>query len=101
LLVEGPYGKPAPVPSSSITAITSTLATTAAYNSLLFIAGGSSIAVLLGYIQQYVEDRLVTIGSSSSSSSGGVPTERNLHVMWAAREPAFVHRVLNDMNGNR
>ena len=66
-LVEGPYGVTHPVLS---------------YHTIIFIAGGSGIAAILPYLQQFL------LNPSS------YPTKR-IHLIWAARQQTFVRDVLD------
>ena len=66
-LVEGPYGETHPVLT---------------YNNIIFIAGGTGIAAVLPYLQEFL------LGNSAQ------PTKR-VHIIWAARQSTFVRDVLD------
>lgn len=66
-LVEGPYGETHPILK---------------YSTVVFIAGGSGIAAVLPYMQQFL------LGPSSQ-------TTKRVHVIWAARQQTFVREVLD------
>lgn len=66
-LLEGPYGDTHPVLS---------------YHTIIFIAGGSGIAAVLPYLQQYL------------LSPDSYPTKR-VHLIWAARQQTLVRDVLD------
>lgn len=68
-LVEGPYGQAHPVLS---------------YDSVLFIAGGSGIAAFLPYIQEFLRPR-----------SSHARRAKHIHLVWAARQYAFVRDILD------
>ena len=76
-LVEGPYGESHPLH---------------AYPHVLFFAGGSGISASLPYIQQIFTDAYES--SRLKDSSRPVPATRSVHLVWAAREGAFVDEVL-------
>ena len=66
-LVEGPYGETHPVLT---------------YNNIIFIAGGSGIAAVLPYLQQFL------LGDRSQRT-------KRVHIIWAARQHTFVRDVLD------
>lgn len=66
-LIEGPYGESHPVLS---------------YHTIIFIAGGSGIAAILPYLQQYL------------LRPKSYPTKR-IHLIWAARQQTLVRDVLD------
>ncbi len=100
VLVEGPYGAPAPVlrrrrpAAATSSAPSSSSSSTAAYDTLLFIAGGSNTAGLLGYLQHHAEACRASAGPAAVSANKKSLT--NVHMVWAACELAFVQRVLVD-----
>lgn len=66
-LLEGPYGETHPLLT---------------YTNIIFIAGGSGIAAVLPYMQEFM------------LSSRSQPTKR-VHIIWAARQQTFVRDVLD------
>lgn len=67
--IEGPYGESHPVLD---------------YNTILFIAGGSGIAAVLPYMQEFLQSQTV-----------GTKVTKRVHIIWAARQQAFVRDVLD------
>lgn len=67
--IEGPYGVSHPVLD---------------YNTILFIAGGTGISAVLPYMQEFLQ-----------SQSAGEKITKRVHIIWAAREEAFVRNVLD------
>lgn len=67
--IEGPYGESHPVLD---------------YNTILFIAGGSGISAVLPYMQEFLQ-----------SQSAGTKLTKRVHIIWAARQQAFVRDVLD------
>ncbi|KAL4898075.1 FRE family ferric-chelate reductase [Aspergillus ambiguus] len=71
LLLEGPYGEPFPLSN---------------YESILLVAGGTGIAAAVPYIQDY----LAEISQKSESKH---PLTRDIHLVWATRQEAFIQHV--------
>lgn len=71
-LVEGPYGETAPVFQ---------------YDTVIFVAGGSGISVVLAYIQEF-------LNQSTTEFSRRIITKR-ARIIWAARQHAFISDVMN------
>lgn len=70
ILVEGPYGHPHPLLT---------------YDNVLFIFGGSGIAAVLPYIQEFMHPQ----------NPQAIRT-KHIHLVWAARQYTFVRDVLDD-----
>lgn len=68
ILVEGPYGHPHPLLT---------------FDNVLLIVGGSGIAAVLPYIQEFLQPH------------NNIRT-KHIHLVWAAREYSFVRDVLDD-----
>ncbi len=70
VLVEGPYGQPHPV---------------LAFDTVLFIVGGSGVAAALSYIQEWLRPR-----------PGQIIRTKHMHLAWAVREYSFARDILDN-----
>ncbi len=75
---------------------------TTTYDTLLFLAGDSDIAGLLGYLQQHVEGCFLAAAAEHCCAGNGPAPPNKLataakqtkeHVLWAERGLVFVQRM--------
>lgn len=72
IFLEGPYGEPFPIEN---------------YDSVLLIAGGTGVACAVPYIKEQIRQ-------SEAVSDGIESPRRDIHLVWAAREPSFIVDVV-------
>lgn len=75
MLLEGPYGQTVPVE---------------AFDSVVFIVGGSGITVAMSYLQQHAER---TRARHADSSEGPCTRTRRITLVWVAREQAMIREI--------
>ncbi|KAI9889472.1 MAG: hypothetical protein M1814_005255 [Vezdaea aestivalis] len=78
VLIEGPYGPSHPVFN---------------YQRVLFCTGGTGITPVLAYMQHYAELRSKRV---SRHAPKALFATKAIHIIWAARQAAFAHSVLDN-----